>query len=451
MHDSAFQVLAYGALFLGGGILALALIVREDLVPEGIGGGGRRYFVGAALGFGLVSIAVKLTVIAMMSAFPRQVIDAQLPTATDRMQRAERIHAATASPPTVVTPDPVPEARKWRPLPGVAPSPPGNPTTPEKAALGRRLFDDTNLSADRTVACASCHDLVAGAGDDGRPVAVGIGGQAGTRNAPTVFNAAFQSRLFWDGRAASLERQAAGPFVNPVEMGMASLEAVEARVRADPRYGPLFAAAFGDDTPITIERIVEAIAAYERTLIAADAPYDRFVAGDQTALTQSQKRGMALFETLGCRRCHTGPNFSGASLVGPKAAFRPFAAYRSPRALAYRLADDKGRAGETAKVGVFRVPSLRNVALTAPYFHNGAVADLSEAVRIMAAAQLGILVGDIGEPPRLEAHWSPETQSLVTVERTRIGDSDVADIVAFLRALSDDRLAARLGERQAGR
>lgn len=449
MHDSALPVLAYGVLFLGGGILALALIVREDLVPETIGGG-RRYFVGAALGFGLVSIAVKLTVIAMMSAFPRQVIDAQLPTEADRMQHAERIHAAAASPPTVVAPKPVPEARKWRPLPGVAPAPYGNPTTPEKVALGRRLFNNVNLSADRTVACASCHDVTAGAGDDGRPVAAGIAGQTGTRNSPTVFNAAFQSRLFWDGRAVSLEQQAAGPFVNPIEMGMPSLEAVEARVRAVPDYGPLFDAAFGGGKPITIDRIVEAIAAYERTLIAADAPYDRFVRGDETALTQSQKRGMALFETLGCRRCHTGPNFSGASLVGPKATFQPFAAHRSPRALSYGLGDDKGRAGETAKVGVFRVPSLRNVALTAPYFHNGAVTDLPEAVRIMAAAQLGILVGEDGEPPRLEAHWSQDTQSLVTVERTRIGDSEVADIVAFLQALSDDTLAARSRERQPG-
>ncbi|MAS05671.1 MAG: hypothetical protein CL534_13455 [Ahrensia sp.] len=451
MHYSAFPVLAYGALFLGGGILALALIVREDLVPEAIGGGGRRYFVGAALGFGLVSIAVKLTVIAMMSAFPRQVIDAQVPTVEQRTERADRMHEEAASPPTVVAPEQVPEARKWRPLPGVAPAPPGNPTTPEKVALGSRLFNDANLSADRTVACASCHDVAAGAGDDGRAIAIGIAGQAGTRNAPTVFNAAFQSRLFWDGRVASLEQQAAGPFVNPVEMGMASLDAVVARVRAEPRYRPLFDAAFGDRKPITIDRIVAAIAAYERTLIAADAPYDRFVRGEATALTQSQKRGMALFETLGCRRCHAGPNFSGASLVGPKATFQPFAAHRSPRALAYRLGEDKGRAGGTAKVGVFRVPSLRNVALTAPYFHNGAVTDLSEAVRIMAAAQLGILVGDEGEPPRLEAHWSPETQSLVTVERTRIDDSEVADIVAFLRALSDDRLAARARERQPDR
>ena len=133
MHYSAFPVLAYGALFLGGGILALALIVREDLVPEAIGGGGRRYFVGAALGFGLVSIAVKLTVIAMMSAFPRQVIDAQVPTVEQRTERADRMHEEAASPPTVVAPEQVPEARKWRPLPGVAPAPPGSRAQPRPA------------------------------------------------------------------------------------------------------------------------------------------------------------------------------------------------------------------------------------------------------------------------------------------------------------------------------
>jgi cytochrome c peroxidase len=449
MNVSAFPVLVYGTLFLLGGILALALIVRGDLVPEPAGGG-KRYFVGAALGFGLVSIAVKLAVIVIMATFPRQVIDTQLPTFEERMERAARQRAKSASPPTVVVSRPVPEARKWYPLPAVAPSPAGNPVTAERVELGRRLFNDVNLSADRTVSCATCHDVTAGAGDDGRPVAVGIGGQTGTRNAPTVFNAAFQSRLFWDGRAASLEQQAEGPLVNPVEMGMPSYAGVEARVRQASEYRALFDDAFGEGTAITIGRIVKAIAAYERTLISNDAPYDRFVRGDGNALTKSQKRGMALFLSLGCRRCHTGPNFSGASLVGPKATYRPFSVSRSPRALAHGLGDDKGRAGKAAKTGIWRVPSLRNVALTAPYFHNGSVTDLAEAVRIMAATQLNALVGDVGEPPKLEARWSPATRSLETSERIRVTDGDIADIVAFLEALTGARLASRVQDRRNG-
>ncbi|MFZ2103381.1 MAG: cytochrome c peroxidase, partial [Oricola sp.] len=395
-----------------------------------------------------VSIAIKLTIIVVMSTFPRQVIDSQLPTFEERQERVARLHAEAVNPPTVVVPETVPEARKWHPLPAVAPSPSGNRTTPEKVELGRRLFEDVNLSADRTVSCASCHDVTGGAGDDGRPVAVGIGGRTGVRNVPTVYNAAFQSRLFWDGRAVSLEQQAAGPLVNPVEMGMASLDDVEARVRERPEYRALFDEAFGDGKPITADRIVKAIAAYERTLVSNDAPYDRFVRGDEHVLTQGQKRGMALFQSLGCRRCHAGPNFSGASLFAPQASFQPFAVARTPRALARGLAEDKGRAGENAKIGVFRVPSLRNVALTAPYFHNGSVSDLSEAVRIMAAAQLGVLVGDAGEPPELEVRWSPGTGSLETVERTRIDDRDIADIVAFLRALSGDTLSARAAARR---
>lgn len=448
MNGSAFPVLAYGTLFLLGGFLALALIVREDLVPASAGSGGKRYLLGAALGFGLMSIAVKLTVIVIMSAFPRHVIDAQVPTFKERMEGAARQRALIASPPTVVVPVPVPEARKWYALPAVPPSPADNPLTPQKAELGRRLFHDINLSADRTVSCAYCHDVTAGAGDDGRPITMGIGGKAGTRNAPTVFNAAFQSRLFWDGRAASLEQQAAAPLVNPVEMGMSTHDEVEARVRGQPHYRPLFDEAFGAGKRITIDRIVKAIASYERTLISNDAPYDRFVRGDRNALSQSQKRGMALFLSLGCRRCHAGPNFSGASLVGPKATYRPFSVTRSPRALAYRLGEDKGRAGANARVGIWRVPSLRNVALTAPYFHNGSVAGLSEAVRIMAATQLNALVGDEGEPPDIEVRWSPATRTLETSQRMRVTGRDVADLVAFLEALSGDRLASRVMQQQ---
>ena len=191
-----------------------------------------------------------------------------------------------------------------------------------------------------------------------------------------------------------------------------------------------------------------AIASYERTLVSNDAPYDRFVQGDERALNESQKRGMALFLSLGCRNCHSGPNFSGASLVGPKATYRPFLVDRSPRAVAHGLGEDKGKAGANSKVGIWRVPSLRNVALTAPYFHNGSVAGLSDAVRIMAATQLNALVGDEGEPPEVNVRWSPATRSLEISRRTRVTGRDIADLVAFLESLSGDRLASRARERQ---
>ena len=208
-------------------------------------------------------------------------------------------------------------AVKWEPLPLTAPEPANNPSTPEKIALGARLFADSALSRDGTVACVSCHDTKRGGGADGRQFSRGIGGQLGGRNAPTVFNAAFQAWQFWDGRAHSLEEQALGPIANPVEMGSTDLNAVVERLKADRSYVDAFAAAFGAGEPVSIERVAQAIAAYERTLITPDAPYDRFVRGDQSALTPQQVRGMALFESAGCADCHSGPNFSSASMLAP--------------------------------------------------------------------------------------------------------------------------------------
>jgi len=286
-----------------------------------------------------------------------------------------------------------------------------------RAALGERLFFDKSLSLDGTVACASCHDVKTGA--DGRAVSVGVGGKQGQRNAPTVRNAAFQARLFWDGRAGSLEEQAKGPLTNPVEMAMADAAAVERRVAARPEYRQAFARVFGGPRPVSIDHIAAAIAAYERTLIDVDTPYDRYVRGDRSALDPAQQRGMALFEDYGCRICHAGPNFSGASVFdsgNPYRAFPALPVFATPYVIRHRLTQDLGRAEPGSRQGVWRIPSLRNVARTAPYFHNGSVARLEDAVRIMASAQLG--------------------RPTDRLNRNSVPDRDVADIVAFLKALS---------------
>ena len=319
----------------------------------------------------------------------------------------------------------LPATADWQALPERAPVPAGNPMSPAKIALGEKLFHDKSLSRDGKVACASCHDAETGA--DGRPVSTGIGGRTGSRNAPTVRNAAFQARLFWDGRAGSLEEQAKGPLTNPVEMAMPDLAAVERRVAARPEYREAFARVFGG--AVAIDRIAAAIAAYERTLIDPDTPYDRYVRGDATALTEAQRRGMTLFENHGCRICHSGPNFSGASrfdTANPYRAFPALPMFAAPFVTRYRLTRDLGRAEPGARQGVWRVPSLRNVALTAPYFHNGAVETLEDAVRVMASAQLG--------------------RPVDRLDRNAIKDVDVADIVAFLKALSRPRPQADRGK-----
>lgn len=341
------------------------------------------------------------------------------------------------------------EPTVWRPLPVVAPAPADNPTTAAKVALGRRLFHDRNLSRDRSLSCASCHDVTSGAGTDDRATSLGIGGQSGARNAPTVWNAAFQARLFWDGRAASLEAQAFGPLVNPIEMGMPSHAAVETRVAEQPAYPPAFRAAFGGDGRITMARIAAAIAAYERTLITPDTPYDRFVRGDRRAMTSQQLRGMALFESVGCVYCHAGPNFSGASLFGAAAPYRGFPTLPTGRDVEARLREDPGRAPEGSPRGVWRIPSLRNVALTPPYFHNGAVERLDEAVQIMAETQLGFQVERAGHAlPAPQVIERPGDAGPRLAPPRILRREEVQALVAFLEALSDDTLARRVEDQR---
>lgn len=414
-------------------VLLLLGVVRE-LAPAGGLTGRGRWLLAAALGTGVLAFAVKLLAILAFALAPSPWIHQTLnPTPVRPFERAPR------DPPSAP-----PGRIRWQSLPTVAPAPFDNPTTAAKVELGRRLFHDRDLSSTREVSCASCHDLQTHAGADGRAVARGIRGQAGRRNAPTVWNAAFQTRLFWDGRAASLEEQALGPITNPIEMGMPSVQAVVLRLSQDADYRRAFASAFGmsgSDEVITPDRIAASLAAFERTLITPDAPYDRFVRGDRHALTPLQLKGMALFESVGCVHCHSGPNFSGASVFDGSAPYRSFPARGVAGLDHLRLNDDSGRASQGSLPGVWRIPSLRNVAVTAPYFHNGSVRELKDAVTIMARAQLGLSVGDAS--PVVVFETSAQTTPNVIVQSAGVlAESDVVALVAFLRSLTSDRFGS---------
>ncbi len=278
-------------------------------------------------------------------------------------------------------------AMAMEPLPANPPVPADNPITAAKIELGKQLFFDPRLSVDGTISCNSCHNVMAG-GTDNRPVSVGVAGQKGGRSAPTVWNAAFLSAQFWDGRAATLEDQAKGPILNPVEMGMPSEQAVLDRINAIPGYVQQFKAIFGE---VSYDNIAKAIATYERTLITPNSPFDRYMRGDKSAMSAAAIKGMELVESLGCTGCHAGPNFSGPDLPTGQGFFQKFPTYESQYTEKYRLKDDKGLYEVTkdpADKHMWRVPTWRNVALTAPYFHNGSVATLDEAVRVMAKTQL---------------------------------------------------------------
>jgi cytochrome c peroxidase len=299
----------------------------------------------------------------------------------------------------------------WQPLPLHAPEPADNPSTPAKTELGKMLFFDSRFSETGTISCSSCHNVMEG-GDDHRPVSIGVHGTKGGRSAPTVWNAAFLSAQFWDGRAASLEEQAKGPIVNPVEMGMKDLTAAVNRIRRIDGYHPYFAKAFGAGEVVTADNAAKAIAAYERTLITPGSAYDRYAAGEAGALTEKQVRGLRTFAATGCTSCHQGPNFSGPALPVGTAFLMKFPTYPASAYVAtYDLARDQGRfesTGHESDRHLWRVPTLRNLLYTAPYMHNGSVKSLPEAVRVMASTQLN---------------------------RT-LSDADVADIVAFLESLT---------------
>ncbi len=275
-------------------------------------------------------------------------------------------------------------------LPDQPPIPADNPMTPEKIELGKQLYFDPRLSISGTVSCNSCHNVMAG-GDDNRNFSVGIKGLLGDRSSPTVWNAAFQTVQFWDGRAASLEEQAKGPLINPVEMGMKDHKQVTTeRIAKIPGYQKQFKKVFGGK--ITIDNVAKAIAAYERTLITPNSPFDRYIKGDKKAMSKAAIEGYETFQKVGCVACHQGVNFSGPQLAMGTGFYQKFPLFPdADLEKKYGFSKDLGRAKHTGKdedKGFFRVPTLRNIALTAPYFHNGSVYSLEEAVTIMAKLQL---------------------------------------------------------------
>lgn len=281
-------------------------------------------------------------------------------------------------------------------FPKKVPVPSDNPMTPAKTALGKQLYYDPRLSKTGTMSCDSCHRVESN-GTDNLPLSYGVFDRLDApRNTPTVYNAAFNTVQFWDGRANSLEAQAEGPIENPVEMDMHPKLVID-RLEKIPKYRKEFAAVFGGEDPLTFKHVVQAIATFERTLLTPDSPYDRYEKGDKNAMDSAAIAGMSLFRKEGCAVCHAGPMFDNPSPHMGIGFFQKFPtmpqnAECSMYEKKYQFMKDTGRERVTHKPvdkDMFRVPGLRNVALTAPYFHNGSVKTLPTAVRVMAACQLG--------------------------------------------------------------
>ncbi|WP_058555339.1 cytochrome-c peroxidase [Thiohalocapsa sp. ML1] len=258
-----------------------------------------------------------------------------------------------------------------------------NPVTREKIELGKMLFFDPRLSASGVISCNTCHNLGTG-GDDNMPTSVGHGWQTGPRNSPTVLNAVFNAAQFWDGRAEDLKAQAKGPIQAGVEMANKP-ENVVITLKSMPEYVDHFTRAFpGEADPVTFDNMAKAIEAFEVTLVTPNAPFDQFLEGADGALTDAQKAGLNTFIDKGCAACHSGINLGGQNYYPFGLIERPGADILPP--------DDKGRYQVTETVSdeyVFRAAPLRNIAITAPYFHSGKVWGLEQAVAVMGTAQLG--------------------------------------------------------------
>ncbi|NLZ01285.1 MAG: c-type cytochrome [Pirellulaceae bacterium] len=307
--------------------------------------------------------------------------------------------AAAGTPYTVKVPLGLPELK----------IPADNPMTEEKIALGKKLYFDKRLSRDGTVSCATCHDPKL-AWTEHKPTSEGIKGQFGNMNSPTVINSAYAEVQFWDGRAATLEEQAVGPMENPVEMGHTLSELVT-ELGTLPEYKEAFQQVFG--TGPTQDGLAKAIAAFERTILSGNSPYDKFEAGDKAALNDAQKRGMELFESSGCADCHAQPMFSNYRFYNAGIGMD-------------KEKPDEGRKAVTGKdsdLGKFRVAPLREVANTWPYFHDGSVEKLEDAVKIMAQG---------GKP---NDNLSPMMKA---VGDKKLTEENIKDLVEFLKALSGE-------------
>jgi cytochrome c peroxidase len=331
--------------------------------------------------------------------------------------------------------------------------PPGREPTPEQAALGDKLFKDKRLSADNSTSCSTCHDPDKGFVDH-KPVSEGLRHQKGQRNSPTVLNAMFNATQFWDGRAATLEDQAKLPILNPIEMGMPSPEAVVAKVKGIPEYATGFQQVFG--RPVNYDDLARAIAAFERTQYAGEAPFDRFIQGDEKALDDSARRGWALFNGKGrCSECHAGnavsPLFSDQKFhnIGIAAHNQNFVALAHEALQVTRTGDQKqidelavgskfsdlGRFLVTKQVndaGAFKTPTLRNILVTGPYMHDGSLDTLWD---VMDHYNKGGVAN-----PFLDGG----------MQRLGLSESEIDDVVAFLASLTSERYA-KLGQTELAR
>jgi len=320
-----------------------------------------------------------------------------------------------------------------------------NQLTREKVDLGRTLYFDTRLSTDGTVGCVTCHDPRSGFADGRRkPTSAGVGGAVGARNAPTVLNAAFLASQFWDGRAATLEEQAVQPLINSIEHGFADKDAVVARIRELPEYAPLFEKAFGGPE-ITIERAGQAIASFERTLISLDAPIDRFLKGDTAALSEPARRGWELFNGKArCNTCHghvdvlplfTDDDFHNIGVGIAGIDFDTIARKAVDAVVAGASIDELAISNEKASalgrflvtreprhMGAFKTSQLRNIALTAPYMHDGSEATLADVIEYY----------DIGGNPNAYLDGGMRPLGLTAQEK--------ADLVALLESFTSDDL-----------
>jgi cytochrome c peroxidase len=276
----------------------------------------------------------------------------------------------------------------FEPIPTETPPLPGIEATPERIELGKMLYFEPRLSESHTISCNSCH-MVGLGGVDMLETSIGHRWQMGGRNAPTVLNAVFNTAQFWDGRAKDLEEQAGGPIQNPIEMASTHGHVVE-MLGAIPGYVDMFAKAFPEDSdPVNIKNVTDAIALFEATLITPDAPFDQYLRGDESALSTEEREGLQVFVDNGCAGCHSGINLGGDQ-------YQPFGVVELPGA-EFLPPDDKGRFEVTKSVSdeyVFKVPTLRNIELTPPYFHTGRSWDLRQAVAVMSASQLGIELTD---------------------------------------------------------
>lgn len=288
--------------------------------------------------------------------------------------------------------------RRFKPIPGQGGS---AAVTPEKVALGRMLFFDARLSKGQKLSCNSCHDL-AKHGMDARPFSVGHKGQIGARNAPTVYNAATHIAQFWDGRAETVEEQAKGPILNPIEMANDEARVV-ATLTSIPAYVDAFKAAYpGRSQAITLDNVGDAIGAFERGLVTKSR-WDQFIAGKADALSAAEKRGLRTFLDIGCMACHTGPQV-GASMFQRVGVIEPWPNQH-----------DVGRAAITKSPVdrmMFKVPSLKNITETGPYFHDGSAKTLADAIRTMGRYQVGVLLTDA------------EVSSIASWMRSMTGDPD---------------------------